>query len=58
MNIDAFFTKLAFREEGTVFFWMEILAFLIRIVAVWPMSTFDFLLIIVISLAIVFFLLW
>jgi hypothetical protein len=58
MNIDALFTKLAFGEKWAILFWMEVLAFLIRIVAVRPMSAFNFLFIIMITLILVYFLLW
>jgi hypothetical protein len=38
MNIDAFFTELTFREEWTVLFRMNVRAFLVRVIAVGPMT--------------------
>jgi hypothetical protein len=37
MNVDAFLTELAFREVWTFFLGMEVLAFLIGVVAIRPM---------------------
>ena len=49
MNIYAFFSKCALREERTVLLRVNKWAFFISIVAVWPMSTPDSLFIILVS---------